>query len=66
MLSSSAGDGMSGDILVALYTSKARSWSSPLCALLVIVCFTVWMNLSALPFDWGFLGDEILCSKFHW
>ena len=47
---------------VVLHVSNAKSTSSPSSMVLINDDFIVWTHLSAIPFDWGFLGDETLCS----
>ena len=39
--------------------------SSPTSAVLSRVSLTVQTNLSVRPFDWGFLGEDLMCSICH-
>ena len=50
---------------VVLYVKSAKSTSSPSSIVFMSDAFIVWTHLSAIPFDWGFLGEETLCSIYH-
>ena len=60
--SNSAGDGRLWLSGVVLYVKSARLTSSPSSMVLRSDAFIVCTHLSAIPFDCGFLADEVLCS----
>ena len=63
--SNSAGDGSLWLRGVVLYVKNAKSMSSPSSIVFMSEAFIVCTHLSAIPFDWGFLGDETLFSICH-
>ena len=63
--SNSAGNGSLWLRGVVLYVKSAKSTSSPSSIVFMSDAFIVWTHLSTIPFDWGFLGDETLCSICH-
>ena len=60
--SNSAGDGSLWFNGVVLYVSSAKSTSSPSSMVFIMDAFIVCTKRSAIPLDWGFLGDDSLCS----
>ena len=63
--SSSPGDGMMGSIGVDRRHNRVMFMSRELITAFFMAALTVCTHRSAMPFDWGYLGEDVICSKSH-